>query len=235
MQAKLQSVFNTKPFPLIVSPPGNDPEMALAALGSGADALKLHCNLKHPASGLEFGSFKEERDRLRAVVGVAERTPVGVVPGAQVPPSRDDLLGLIDLGADFVDFFAKFFPAWALTLLESFERVGRMVAVDEHWTLDEIQALEHMGFQFIEAAFVPKSGYGSFLSARDIVDYKIMAESVAIPVIVPTQRKIAPDEIGALRAVGVRGIAIGAVVTGLEVSGVERVTRAFRDAIDSAL
>jgi hypothetical protein len=233
--SKLQSLFNTTPFVLIVSPPGNDPAMAQAALGSGADALKLHCNLTHPASGLTFGSFAEERDRLREVVGVAEGVPVGVVPGAQEPPSKSDLLGLIDLGVDFVDFFARFFPAWAFMALKSFERVGKMVAVDQEWNLDQIQALEHMGFQFLEAACVPESGYGAFLSAKDIVDYKIMAESVAIPVIVPTQRKISPDEVGALREIGVRGIAIGAVVTGMETSGVERATRAFRDAIDSAL
>lgn len=235
MGSKLRSLFNTKPFALLVSPPGNSLEMAQAALGAGADALKLHCNLKHPASGTRFGTFEEERDKIREVVAVAEGVPVGVVPGAEDPPSREDLLALIELGVDFVDFFAKFFPAWALTLLESFERVGKMVAVDENWTLDQIQALEYMGFHFLEAACVPGSGYGGLLSAKDVVDYKIMAESVAIPVIVPTQRKISPDELEILREIGVRGIAVGAVVTGLDVSGVEKTTRAFRDAIDSAL
>lgn len=233
MASRLQSLFNIRPFALIVSPPGNDPEMAQAALGAGADALKLHCNLKHPASGIDFGSFDAEQGAIREIVGCAQGAPVGVVPGAQRPPPRQDLLDLIELGVDFVDFFCKFFPAWALGILESFDRVGKMVAVDENWSLDQIQALEHMGFQFIEAACVPEQDYGSFLSAGDLVNYKIMAESVAVPVIVPTQRRISPDEIAALRGVGVRGIAIGAVVTGLDLSGVEKTTRAFRDAIDS--
>ena len=45
---------------LIVSLPSNDPAMAQAATGAGADAVKLHMNVTHDASGTRFGSFAED-------------------------------------------------------------------------------------------------------------------------------------------------------------------------------
>ena len=52
-----------------------------------------------------------------------------------------------------------------------------------------------------------------------------------IPVVVPTQRLIAPQDVPALVRAGVKGLMIGAVVTGRERDGIVRAIRAFKAAI----
>ena len=54
---KLIDLLKTNKMTLIVSLPENSLELALAAVEGGADALKVHCGVKHKASGVEFGSL----------------------------------------------------------------------------------------------------------------------------------------------------------------------------------
>ena len=58
------------------------------------------------------------------------------------------------------------------------------------------------------------------------------AHSTALPVVVPTQRRVLPEDLPYLRGAGVKGIMIGAIVTGTEPAGILRSIRTFREAID---
>ena len=46
-------------FVLLVSLTRNDPHLARIALENGADAIKVHLNCAHFASGTNFGSWEE--------------------------------------------------------------------------------------------------------------------------------------------------------------------------------
>ena len=81
----------------------------------------------------------------------------------------------------------------------------------------------------VEASIIEHSGYGKPLSVSDLCDYTGVARACGgRPVIVPTQRCIRPDDIPALTATGIRGLLIGAIVTGAGAQALEAATRRYR-------
>jgi hypothetical protein len=54
-----------------------------------------------------------------------------------------------------------------------------------------------------------------------------------LPLVVPTQHAITPEDVPALHRLGVDGLLIGAVVTGTDATGVATATSGFRSAIDA--
>lgn len=217
---------NRSRFSLMVSIPQNDPEMARAAETGGADAVKVHLNVVHPASGLKFGSFKEERKKLEAVAK-AISIPLGVVPGDKNPASLEELTELHRLGFDFFDIFAHDLPSEYLDA-----PLGRMICVDSGYTPADVKQLALKTAQVFEASVIPHEGYGQPVVREDLVRWKALTQDLKTPLLISTQRKIQPEECGLLKDAGARGIVIGVVVTGLNTKGVENTTRRFRNAID---
>ena len=82
---KLKKLIGENKFSLVVSLPANNLAFAEAALKGGAQAVKVHINVKHQASGNVFGTFKENKDFLRDLVRLCGDTPAGLVPGAPMP------------------------------------------------------------------------------------------------------------------------------------------------------
>ncbi len=80
-------------------------------------------------------------------------------------------------------------------------------------------------------SIVPGAEYGTRLSLRDLLRYSAIARRVDIPVVVPSQRVILPEDVPALVRCGVKGLMIGAVVTGRDKDSICRAIRAFRAAI----
>ena len=69
-----------KKIALIVSLPENNWELARAAIESGVDAVKLHVNVEHRASGNHFYSTEAYRTEFHKIR--SEFTgPLGIVPG----------------------------------------------------------------------------------------------------------------------------------------------------------
>jgi hypothetical protein len=213
---------------LIVSLPRNDAELAKAAAAGGADALKVHINVHHDASGTHFGTLAEERRALEEIVsGVS--IPIGIVPGAATMASREDLESLREMGLDFFDAFAHHMPAWML----SFVGMGRVAAIDGSYDPKDLPALEAAGAQAFEAAIVAHSEYGTPVTVRDIARYRQICAATSKPVIVPSQRKIESSDVPALvQKAGVRAVMIGAIVTGGDAVSIERATAVFRAALD---
>ncbi|MGD9495142.1 MAG: hypothetical protein AB7Y46_02410 [Armatimonadota bacterium] len=219
-------------FGLLVSLPRNDAQMAKAALEAGADALKVHINLEHFASGLRTGSLEEEAEALAAIVALG--APVGIVPGAgEKIATREEMLRLARLGIDFFDLYAQDMPAWMLALEECpMSVMVAFSATHRPWALVESMGLRSRP-DLIEASIMPHQAYGGRLTAADISEYAEIARRAVQPVIVPTQKAIRPEEAGVLMDAGVAGLLIGAVVTGTDASGMARATERFRRAIDS--
>jgi len=218
-------------FALLVSLPRNDPELAEVALNAGADGLKVHINLHHHASGLDTGSLDEEAPRIEEIIALG--APVGIVPGGgDDVASREEMRRLNEMGIDFFDLYADDLRAWMLRMADT--EMSVMVAFGADcwpWGLVE-DVREDSRPDMIEASIIQHEGYGGPLTASDVSSYAEIARRSGLPVIVPTQRAICPDEVGVLRDAGTAGVLIGAIVTGTELAEVAHVTSAFREAID---
>lgn len=223
-------LLNSRPLTLIMSLPGNEPDLAAAALDAGADVLKVHINVEHKASGLKMGSLEEERARLERIIGLAgeRKTPVGIVPGAFPGALGPGLRELEIMGFDFYSIYAHELGAHALTDTS----MASMVAADCTYRRDEFEAMACAPFDIIEASVVEGEGYGKPLSWRDLLHYRNIADWTGKPVVVPTQRRIVVGDLPALRWSGIRGLMLGAVVTGRDASTVYDMVGEFRRAID---
>jgi hypothetical protein len=215
-----------KRFALIASLPANDPALAVAAWDGGADAVKIHINVKHRAGGLQFGSFEEERPRLERILTEA-RGPVGIMLGADPAAAARDLDMVVAAGFDFVSIYGHHAP---VRLLEA--GITRMLAADGSYPPDMLRALASLGDIF-EASIVPAEQYGEPLTLRDLAVYRAISAALDIPVVVPTQKKILSGEAARLYDAGVSAIMIGAVSAGKTCEEFGRAVGEFRKAMDA--
>jgi len=214
---------------LVVSLPRNEVQFAEAAQAGGAEAVKVHINVHHHASGTHFGSLAEESKALEAIVQVG--LPVGIVPGGETAmASPDDMQKLDEMGIDFFDAYVHQMPA---AMLQMETQMSRMMALSYHQRQTDFSLGRCAAWcDFIEASIIEPDGYGQPLTVADLCDYAAICTAYPdIPVLVPTQRCIRPEELSMLTNCGIRGIIIGAVVTGNEPATVEQTTRQFADVL----
>ena len=219
-------MLQEKRMTLIMSLPVNDPDMCRAAFDAGADVVKCHVNLTHRASGNSFGTLSEMRPVLAEMLK-ERRGPMGIVLGNDPEKVEQDLEAALTLPFSFYSLYAHHVPPCL---------PGRgpalMAACDATYTMEEIEAMPGCGADILEASIVPGSEYGTRLTMRDLLRYSAIVRRVNVPVVVPTQRKILPEDVPALSRTGIRGLMIGAIVTGRDTDSVVRAIRAFRKAID---
>lgn len=228
MMNKFDNIFTKGKFLLIVSLPDHGVDWALAAQDNGADAIKVHTSVEHAASGIKFGSLDEEAttfSQMRKVLTV----PFGVVPGIGSDLEKEEITKMADLGFDFFDaFISNITP---MILLE--ERLAPMLCVlPEHTIEQAVMTSTLPRVVCLEADIVHHDGYGQRVTVEDIVGYKLLAQSIKKPLVVPTQRNLRPEEVPLLAEIGVGALMIGTVVTGLTLEGVAETTKAFRKVID---
>ncbi|MBQ4451616.1 MAG: hypothetical protein II912_04510 [Clostridia bacterium] len=222
-------LFETKKLVLIMSLPLNRPELCRAAFAAGADAVKVHMNVVHHASGTHFGSLREERPAFEEMLSSAPG-PMGIVLGGSLPNAEKDAREVLSLPFAFHSLYAHHVPAWFL-----FNGTPLQAACDCTYAPWEIRRMRAaLGAELVEASIVPPDEYGQPLSMRDLIRYRTVAEETDVPVVVPTQRAIRCEDVKNLMAAGVKGLMIGAVVTGREESTIVRAVESFRKAIDEA-
>ena len=223
---RFMELFSSSRPVLIMSLPQNDPVLCRAAFEEGADVVKVHINVEHRASGTHFGSLEEERAALEEML-VNARGPMGLVPGASLEAAERDLPQASQLGFDFFSIYAHHMPVTASCTPQAW-----MMACDGTYAPEEIAAMERLGASVVEASIMPGAEYGQRLTMRDLLRYSAIVHSTSLPVVVPTQRLILPQEARALFSTGVRGLMIGAVVTGRTEESIRRAVSAFRNEID---
>jgi len=226
---RLLSLLAKRPA-LIASLPANSPDLARAAADGGADALKVHLHVRHEASGTQFGDLATERENLDAILAIG--LPTGVVPGAgDHLPTPEEMHELAAMGVDFFDLYAHDMPAW----LVGFGGLSRAIAIDHTWQPDDLAQFAGLGFELLEAAVVPHEGYGKPLNAADLAVYRRIRQATVMPIILPTQRAIRPEEIALLTGtIGVNAIMIGVIVAGREPGGFRTATKLFAQALAGA-
>ena len=226
---QLLTRLRDNPWTTLVSLPRNDVTLAQAARRGGAQGLKIHLNVDHHASGTHFGSWQEEKTEIARILDVAKSggtqpIPVGIVPGGGgIFATPDEFGDMAACGLDFFDAYPADAPAWTLGQTD----LDVMLAAYAGGSSSEIAALEELGMTMCEASIVAQSDYGQALNARDVACYRELAHVLSAPIIVPSQKAITPADLPALRASGVRGILIGAIVVGREADSIEGATRAF--------
>jgi hypothetical protein len=221
-------MFSMRRFGLWVSVPRNDAALTRAAVEAGADVIKIHMAVEHRASGNSFGSLAEEQERIAAVVEAAAGRPVGLVTGGAVDVVPD-LMAVKELGVSFVSMYAHHTPAcW----LSGRAPLPIMVAPNFETPLPLIGDLGASGIDMVEASVMPPTGYGQRLTVADLALYRYIRRAVPVPIVVPSQRLILPEDIPALAATGVDALMIGAVVTGQTEATIAAATAAFRRAVD---
>ena len=225
---KLLNRLTNEDWTVLVSLPRNDVELARAALRGGARGLKVHLNVHHHASGTHFGAWDDEKSTLERIVREAGEVPVGIVPGGIVPGGApfatvDEFARMAEIGLDFFDAYPADAPAWTMAQ----RHLDIMLAAYASGTTAEIVALQHLGMTMCEASIVRAEDYGAALTTLDLARYRELAAALDAPIIVPSQKKITPADVLPLRATGVKGLLIGAIVTGRDAAGIEAATRTF--------
>lgn len=213
----------------LVSLPQNNLDFARAALRAGAGGLKVHLNVEHFASGTRYGTWEEERDVLAQITALAREhgANVGVVPGANGQFAEPHEFALLaEIGIDYFDAYPFDCPAWALVQKD----LDVMIAAHHGYDLESFAELEMMGMTLCEASLLSHEDYGKPLAASDLAKYASLCNRLDSPVVVPSQKKIEPRDLPALRQTGARAVLIGAIVTGRDAQGIENATRAFVNA-----
>ncbi|XID93520.1 hypothetical protein ACF3MZ_03005 [Paenibacillaceae bacterium WGS1546] len=226
--ARLQHCLNNKKLTLIVSLPANDASLARAALEAGADGLKTHCNVGHRASGSRFGPLDEYEAEFRRIRDSFDG-PLGIVPAGSLEDARpEEIARLAPLGFDFYSIYAHHLPSFMLKDIG----LERTFAISDRYDLARLPRTFPHGIAALEASIVPGEEYGAPLSFADLIKYRYLVERVELPVLVPSQRKLVPDDVPALADTGIKAIMLGAVVAGSTEESLRRAVAGFREAID---
>ncbi|GHV93906.1 hypothetical protein AGMMS50293_02260 [Spirochaetia bacterium] len=210
---KFHQMLIKNKFTLVASLPENKLALAEAALKGGAQAIKVHVNVWHRASGHTFGTFAENRNFLRELVRLCGDIPVGLVPGgADAFVSIEERDELEAMGIDFFSSYAAHLPDY---MMDS-KKLSRMVAIDSTYTRSTLDGINRYPPDVLECSIQPGEAYGEKLCYADIIRYAGIAARVTAPVLVPTQKWMNGGAVHHLFRIGCKAIMIGAVVMGKE-------------------
>ena len=132
------------------------------------------------------------------------------------------------MGVCFYDIYDFHMPAAYI----SAGKIEPMVALGPGFGAEAFGTLARLGVKLLEASVQPHENYGKRLTLSDIAVYEKICAGFAGRVVVPTQKAIQPEELPHLHDAGVRGIMIGAIVTGSTADSIEKATADFRAAAD---
>lgn len=208
----LVDIMKKNKFTLLVSLPKNNIEYAIAAMDSGADGVKVHLNVYHYASDNTYGSFEEEKKFLTELSQeVKKRGKIfGLVPGeGDKFASNKDFEELRKLGLDFISAYVEYAPA-DLLLDKKFNILGAISATSDI----KSKNLDKTSIDIVECSIVKRENYRKPLTIYDIARYAEVVKNTNKPVLIPTQKKIKPEEVKLLYDIGCKAIMLGAVVFG---------------------
>ena len=194
-------------FPVIVSLARHDLDIAKAALDAGAFALKTHLNAYHRATGITFGSFAEERPFFEELSKLG--CPLLVMAGQDIVPTADEMDALHALG---FEGFNVYIDHMQPHLLQS--KLRPMPALASTSTPDDVAEIANLPGCILEASIMPFERYRTAMTDADLRRYGEIAAAVEVPVIVPSQLHLTPDDAIALRQAGIAAPLLGAIVTG---------------------
>lgn len=226
---RLRQALHEPKLQLFVSLPSNDLALAQAAIEEGADGLKVHMNVDHRASGNSFGPLSAYKDTFHQIRSLLDG-PLGIVPGGSLDSvNPQEIEQLIEIGIDFFSIYAWHMPPFLL----NYTQLAPTFAIDHTFDVRLLEAAKAFPIQALEASVIPSEQYGTSLTFADLLRYRWLAQTTDLPVIVPSQRRMVPDDVPALKDSGIRALLLGAIVIGKSADDIRRAVHDFRNAIDS--
>jgi hypothetical protein len=213
-------------YPVIVSLARHDLDLAKAALDAGATAIKTHLNAYHRATGTTFGSFTEERPFFEELAKLG--APLLVMAGQETVPTAAEMDALHVLGFEGFNVYVDHLQPH---LLQS--RLRPMPALAATSTADDVQKIAAIPGCIIEASIMPFGRYRTAMTETDLQRYREIVAAVDVPVIVPSQLALSPDDAVKLRQIGVAAPLLGAIVTGDTTTSMSQAVKAIVDHIGS--
>ncbi len=222
-ETRLTEALRGGEFPVIVSLARHDLDLARAAIGAGAFAIKVHLNAYHRATGTTFGGFSDERPFFEqlATLGV----PLLVMAGQEKVPSAEEMDALADLGFEgFNIYFSEMQPH----LLQS--RLRPMPALGEKSTDEDLRKILDIPGAMMEASVASFEDYGKPLNEKDLARYRDITAKAGIPVIAPSQKRFTAEDMPRLKEAGIAAPLLGVIVTGTTPSSMEAAVRPIAEA-----
>ena len=229
---KFVEMMTKRKFVLVVSLPSNNLELAKAALEGGADAVKVHCNVWHRASGHTFGTYEENKDFLKSLIDLCGDVPVGLVPGtAEAFITETELRELKEMGLDFISAYSQNLPCFAM----DYPGVSAAVAIGADDGESVLDTVRDSDIAVLEASVVRGEEYGQNLTCADFLRYSHIVKRSGKPCMVPTQKRIRPEDVKYLYRAGCKALMIGAIVLGQNPTPeqLREMTAAYRAAVDA--
>lgn len=210
MNNSLRTLFDQKKLSIIVSLPENRVDLAKAALDAGADALKFHINVNHRASGNEFKDIDYYMETFREIRELYDG-PLGLVLSDDVNKVNQlDLQQIKDIGFTYFSLYSKDITSKLLLQNE----LEKTVAVDDLFHLNEVKVIENFDMKAVELSVVKKADYGKPLNFEDITLYMNYRKQTNLPIIIPSQKKLVPEDLDIFHQIGIQSAMLGAVTTG---------------------
>ncbi|UFT98839.1 hypothetical protein KO561_16825 [Radiobacillus kanasensis] len=224
----IKNIIQNSQMPIIVSLPDNRWDLAEAAINAGADGLKFHINVDHHASGNHFKSlddytelFKKVREEFAGPMGIVIGDVIDEVD--QISTNK-----LKQIGFDYFSLYAKDIPS-KMVLQNDIEKT---VAIDHSYAPSDIRNVEEFGIEAIELSIVNKANYGERLNFADMLAYKNYRNDTRLPLIVPSQKRLVPDDLTILNQIGINAVMLGAVTVGSTTESIYSTVSEFHNYIE---
>jgi len=203
-----QAVSPRTKMPLAVALPSQDGALARAALEAGAAALVLPPNA---TSG-------------ETILKLAGERPCGVFAEDRLTPA--DLAALAETGFDFVVLYAHHAPADLQAV-----KIGRVIAVDHTYDERLIATINVLDVDAVLAAVLPPAEQGQPLTFQSVMRYRLLADLVRKPLIVPAQAALRPEDVATLWHAGAEALLLSGPILGENAASLRTAITAFRQAI----
>lgn len=165
-------------------------------------------------------------DEYVAEIASAVKIPVGIeYTGLQQIRSKH--FESIKKHIDFITFA----PA-ILASMPKLNHLTKILALNEHFSLEELMRLKDQGADALDAAVLSGHLGKKELMVGDLQQYITICISSGLPVIVPTQRMIKPSEVAIIEDAGAKGILLTETVLGKTERSFEKAIQEFRIAVD---
>lgn len=225
MKTNLSDFIKSKKMPIIVSLPENNVELAKIALDAGADALKVHINVNHRASGNEFKDTAYYLDIFKEIRTLYEG-PLGIVLSDDVNKIDDiDLTQLKQIGFTYFSLYAKDITS-KLLLQDELEKT---VAVGDLFDPQHAKTLEMFNLEAVELSVVKPEDYGTPLNFDDLISYANYRQHTDLPLMIPSQKKMKPHDLQTLHNIGIDSVMLGAMTIGTTKESIYNTVSEFSD------
>lgn len=212
---------------LVAVLPRNDPSLAVAAAGAGADAVAVRICGAGTDLLAETGDLGAEEQRIKdTVAAVGDSAIVGLILGSNGHVSAEDLCAVEGTGIDFIAAYPQFTPASFLELSE----VGRLAILDQHGG----QLARGINDLPIQSALVrigrpPESP--PEMTVLDVALCRGAADGIHRPIIAFPSWKLSPSDLEVLRDAGVEGVALVGPVPDADAAAIEAGVKTYREKV----